>query len=1118
MSCKNFTLQIIPLANQAPAFTSPSYTIYVSEGVLNNSRLFDLPVSDPDTALNQLVFTSTELTTDKYVYMSGLSLFNVKQFDREVIPQHTVTVRVADPQGNTATATLIIIVQDINDNSPAFGQNQYTFSIQENQPVATIVGSVSATDADEPNTPNSALTYGIVQTLDFDKFTINPSSGQLASNAIFDYETKQQYQIVVRVSDNGNAPRTTVVPVTVNILDLQDNPPLFQVLNIEESVNENVANILVATIKADDADSVKSYNFVLADNEGSTDSSAFSVQTVNNEARVYVNSALNYEVKNRYTFQVTTQGMTGNILYTTASVTVNVLDLNDNPPVIGQYTATITVLETVAIGSALSNLTATDADGTSPNNRIEYKVQSVSPNSGSNLFYVGEKSAILTVASSLQADRTVNTYTITVIAFDLGTPSLTATGTVTVTVKRNTAPVFQGSSTTLPAVNENIAISTSIFRITATDIDTNITPEFAGVTYSLAADSVASSLFQINPNTGDITLTGSLYNRADSQYTIQIIATDLGGLSARVNVIVPVNRNLFVPEFDYSSYIVTINENFPLGNTIVQIAALDSDINSPWKDLSFTITGDALGLQYCAVSDTGIIFLRRTLALTNITELNLMVSLKDKGNPPRTAATTATVKIYVTKNSQSPIFFNETYRVTIPENQAVSSSIITVLATDADPVFNKLTYYIEGDQSAAANFAIDPNTGVITLIRDLRQSSLSSFVIRVAALDDGAYPRRGTALVFVDVTRNLQSPRWIAGNPTTATVYENAASGTSVVRVSASDTDSQAPNNVIDYIITSGGEYFQVDQSTGLISVKVPVYLDTAANYQVTLIARDRGTPTRQSAPFTVTITSQRNRFAPKWQATPFNFYLTLPLTNNQLLRTLSATDDDLPPFNQLTFELLPYSSSSLLFTSEVSNQNSINIRVSNANLINSDTLLQYFFYAKVRDIGSPSLSDIALVTFNVNRNLNAPSFLTTTKEITINETLTPGSFVIDCPATDADGFVSNNGVVTYSDGLSFTTSNYFRVVERDSGIILQRPLQQDTATTYTVIIRAQDNGKPPLSAPNTCTVTIRVIRNLNPPVFVNTPYETTIARTATAGLKVVQVTATDADLQVVIY
>lgn len=91
-------------------------------------------------------------------------------------------------------------------------------------------------------------------------------------------------------------------------------------------------------------------------------------------------------------------------------------------------------------------------------------------------------------------------------------------------------------------------------------------------------------------------------------------------------------------------------------------------------------------------------------------------------------------------------------------------------------------------------------------------------------------------------------------------------------------------------------------------------------------------------------------------------------------------------------------------------------------------------------------------------------------------------------------------------------------MVERDSSIILQRALQQDTATTYTVIIRAADNGNPPLSAPNTCIVTITVIRNQNPPVFINTPYDTTIARTATAGLKVVQVAATDADLQVKIF
>ncbi|XP_059155380.1 uncharacterized protein LOC131940667 [Physella acuta] len=89
----------------------------------------------------------------------------------------------------------------------------------------------------------------------------------------------------------------------------------------------SVTNAFKLTFQDPDlqASEVKSYNFVLGDNVGSTDSSAFSVLTVNNEARLYLNTAVNYESKNSYVFLVTTQGMTGAKIYATATVTVSVL-------------------------------------------------------------------------------------------------------------------------------------------------------------------------------------------------------------------------------------------------------------------------------------------------------------------------------------------------------------------------------------------------------------------------------------------------------------------------------------------------------------------------------------------------------------------------------------------------------------------------------------------------------------------------------------------------------------------------------------------------------------------------------------------------------------------------
>lgn len=82
--------------------------------------------------------------------------------------------------------------------------------------------------------------------------------------------------------------------------------------------------------------------------------------------------------------------------------------------------------------------------------------------------------------------------------------------------------------------------------------------------------------------------------------------------------------------------------------------------------------------------------------------------------------------------------------------------------------------------------------------------------------------------------------------------------------------------------------------------------------------------------------------------------------------------------------------------------------------------------------------------------------------------------------------------------------------------IILQRELTKDkTISSYTVIITARDNGPYPLYAATTCTVTINVVRNLNPPVFINTPYDRVIERTAQAGQAIVNTTATDSDTSV---
>lgn len=65
------------------------------------------------------------------------------------------------------------------------------------------------------------------------------------------------------------------------------------------------------------------------------------------------------------------------------------------------------------------------------------------------------------------------------------------------------------------------------------------------------------------------------------------------------------------------------------------------------------------------------------------------------------------------------------------------------------------------------------------------------------------------------------------------------------------------------------------------------------SNPQVTLVARDRGTPSLQSDPFTITVNVQRNLYAPRWVGTPYNFGVSINVADNALVQTLNARDDD---------------------------------------------------------------------------------------------------------------------------------------------------------------------------------------------------------------------------------
>ena len=153
--------------------------------------------------------------------------------DREELGEVlTITMNFTDggspPLSKTESFQIRII--DINDNSPIFVKEEYSFDLTENLNPGTSIGSVMANDKDDVTVGNGVVEYYLDETRgDYINFTVDPREGIVRNKVMFDREVRDRYTIYVGARDRGSPPNVASVPamVTINIIDLNDEPPIF---------------------------------------------------------------------------------------------------------------------------------------------------------------------------------------------------------------------------------------------------------------------------------------------------------------------------------------------------------------------------------------------------------------------------------------------------------------------------------------------------------------------------------------------------------------------------------------------------------------------------------------------------------------------------------------------------------------------------------------------------------------------------------------------------------------------------------------------------------------------------------------------------------------------------
>ncbi|XP_044133333.1 cadherin-related family member 2 isoform X2 [Bufo gargarizans] len=344
------TINLIDINDHAPEFAKATYKLAIDEHSPNGAILGTITATDPDSGdygrISYSLLPDSILNLFQVSSSTGvITVVNGDLLDRERTPFYYATLKAQDGMNATGTTLLEIELIDINDCIPvAIGV--YNIFVTEN--VDDVRIQLEATDADEPGNNNSVIHYEILPSEFSGNFTINVTTGLITSLGPLDREAIDITQngritLTVKLYDLGVPSLSSYVNVTINVEDLNDNGPIFTQTEYTFSVNESTPGAYVGSVNASDHDQTDLNNRIsFSISQGG--SGNFIIRGQRQALGHYIGVItlsdpyleLNYEQQQMYTLIIEAEdnGIEGDSNRAHATVIVQVLDLNDEPPYI----------------------------------------------------------------------------------------------------------------------------------------------------------------------------------------------------------------------------------------------------------------------------------------------------------------------------------------------------------------------------------------------------------------------------------------------------------------------------------------------------------------------------------------------------------------------------------------------------------------------------------------------------------------------------------------------------------------------------------------------------------------------------------------------------------------
>uniref|UniRef100_A0A8D0HMR0 Cadherin domain-containing protein n=1 Tax=Sphenodon punctatus TaxID=8508 RepID=A0A8D0HMR0_SPHPU len=729
------------------------------------------------------------------------------------------------------------------------------------------------------------------------------------------------------------------------------------------------------------------------------------------------------------------------------TVEIEITDINDNAPRFQVEQIELRVRESTATGARFLLPDAEDPD-VGINSLQSYQLSdnrhfSLDVQTGAD----GAKYAELVLEMSLDREKQA-VHNLILRALDGGDPLRSGTAQINVVVEdaNDNAPIFAQS---LYKVNvlEDTPVGSLLVTVNATDLDEGINSQ---VTYTFRKISEkASSIFHLDAKTGEMTVAQKLDFEECELYETEVQARDGRGLSGRAKVllnVLDVNDNN--PEVTVTSFSSSVPEGSPTGTVIALLKVRDRDSGENGEVTCSIFTHLPFRLQksydnfYSLVTDG-------PLDREQVSEYNVTITARDRGNPPLSTITALSLKI-LDKNDNPPTFTQTSYAGYIAENNPRGASIFTLEASDPDWGENaRVTYSLlpggEGSESpVSSSISIHSESGAVYALRSFDYEQLRELRFQVQAQDGGSPPLStnvSVTLWILDQNDNSPEILYPASRSDGSTGVElaprSSEPGYLVTKVVAVDADS-GQNAWLSYQLLKATEpgLFRVGLQSGEIRTARSVLDKDALKQSLVVLVKDNGQP---------------------------------PLSASVSVTVVLA--DSLP---QILSEL-----SSL--SSPVSSSISIHSESGAVYALRSfdyEQLRELRFQVQAQDGGSPPLStNVSVTLWILDQNDNSPEILypasrsdgSTGVELAPRSS-EPGYLVTKVVAVDADS--GQNAWLSYQ-LLKATEPGLFRVGLQSGEIRTARSVLDKDALKQSLVVLVKDNGQPPLSASVSVTVVL---------------------------------------------